>query len=530
MSASPSVAVSSPPRWLLLLVLGIATAAFLPTLTGGFLADDFVYIARFRELPWSEWPRLFTQEWSGGVWGQPLRELRPIAALSLMGDARMFGGDPLGYRLSNLAVHLFAVLLVARLAWHYSEGSLAATGIAGGIFALHPAHVEAVAWITGRVDLLGATAALLYWLAAELFCTRGHGARLAIAGVALFLGIFAKEFCAFAPLLLLLRWVLLDPRAPREQWRRRWVLLAVSVAIVIVYAVCRRAALGHDSIGYNVWTDVPAWHRQMSYAGWLVSLLPFTGHAEWQSFPSITLLHGVWIALAVAIVFGLALARWRHARVAALALFFGGIWYLFTVTPLAGVVYHSPRHLYFPTVGLALAIGLACSATRLRIAVGMVLVGWCAAGHVAALQPWLRAGQASRSALQALDRELTQAGPGAVAVTAAPATMGPAWMWAWSSPQAFERPFLASPPARIIEHPVSYSRSGPWLETRLPLETVRAAPALVALLIEADGRIFCRRVTAAELPACAEALAQTIARGGLSGEAWTEWVKNIAVR
>src|ERR1041385_1807738 len=104
-SASPAVDTHTLPRWLTATVLSAATLAFLATLRGGFLADDFVYIARFRELPWSEWPKLFTHEWSGGVWGQPLRELRPIAALSFMGDARLFGGNPLGYRLPNLPQH-----------------------------------------------------------------------------------------------------------------------------------------------------------------------------------------------------------------------------------------------------------------------------------------------------------------------------------------------------------------------------------------------------------------------------------------
>ena len=92
---------SCPPHRLTALVLGAALLAFMPTLGGGFLADDFVYVARFRELPWADWPGLFLREWSGGVWGQPLRELRPFAALSLMADARAFGADPLGYRVTT---------------------------------------------------------------------------------------------------------------------------------------------------------------------------------------------------------------------------------------------------------------------------------------------------------------------------------------------------------------------------------------------------------------------------------------------
>ena len=146
MSAEPvSKLHHAPPPWLTALVLAVAAIAFLPTLTGGFLADDFVYIARFRELPWSAWPNLFVHDWSGGVWGQPLHELRPCAALSFMSDAKLFGGHALGYRLTNLALHLLATALVTRLAWRYAAGAIPAALVAGLVFALHPAHAEAVA-------------------------------------------------------------------------------------------------------------------------------------------------------------------------------------------------------------------------------------------------------------------------------------------------------------------------------------------------------------------------------------------------
>src|SRR5689334_15237070 len=125
MAVAPASPCSPVPRWLPWLVLTITALAFLPTLDGGFIADDFVYIARFRELPWSAWPRLCTHEWSEGVWGQNLRELRPITALSFMGDARLFGGHALGYRLVNLALHLAATFIVLRLAWHYTGHKLA---------------------------------------------------------------------------------------------------------------------------------------------------------------------------------------------------------------------------------------------------------------------------------------------------------------------------------------------------------------------------------------------------------------------
>jgi protein O-mannosyl-transferase len=527
MSVEHAPARSAPPRWLIPLVLGLTVLAFLPTLGGGFVADDFVYIARFREFPWSAWPRLFTHEWSEGIWGQALRELRPIAALSFMSDARFFGGEALGYRLTNLGLHLVGTFLLLHLAWYYTRGKTVPTILAALVFAVHPAHVEAVVWVTGRVDLLATTAALLFWATGEYFSAYGRRRYIAAAPVALFLGIFSKELCMFAPLLLLLRWLLLDPAAGWTIWRRRIAVLVAGLVIVGIYAACRRAAFGPENLGYNVWTDAPAWHRQASYASWLFPVLPFTGLTEWRSSPSITMLHGLWIALAVLVIAGLVVSLRRRAADTAAAWFFGGFWYFATVAPLTAVVYMSPRHLYFPSIGLAFAVGFLALRSRIMSVLGAAFVLWCAAGHVAAIQPWRTSANLSRVALRALDEQLAAVPEAALLVTSAPATLGPVLFWVWSSPQCFGAPFLQHLPAQVIEQPVMISRPVDWLQGRKPLETVRAAPAVVALHIDAQGRIACRRIPASEMPAHVETLSARIGRG-IDPDSWDAWVKSLA--
>ena len=525
MSAEPvSKLHHAPPPWLTALVLAVAAIAFLPTLTGGFLADDFVYIARFRELPWSAWPNLFVHDWSGGVWGQPLHELRPFAALSFMSDAKLFGGHALGYRLTNLALHLLATALVTRLAWRYAAGAIPAALVAGLVFALHPAHAEAVAWVTGRVDSLATCAALLFWLGAEIFSQHGCRSNLFAALAAFFLGIFSKELCMFAPLLLLLRWLLLDLRAPRAVWIRRAQILGGVIAVFVLYAIARHVAFGHDSIGYNLWTDEPAWRRQAAHWGWLLAVLPFTGRQEWASPPSLATLHVIWLFALALVVGGLAWAIVRGARRTSAVLFFGGVWFFITVFPLTGVVYFSPRHLYFPTVGLALAAGLACAALPGRKLAASVLVAWCVAAHVAAVRPWQRAAAISRDALALIDRELALT-PDLYVLTAVPETLGPVWLWAWSSPPCYGAPFLTQPPrpGHIVERFVNYTRSDKWVADRRPVETLRAAPEAFVLFVDDDGRMISRRVPHATLQAAADKLA-----AGLSNESWIACVKSLA--
>ena len=517
------------PRYLpnlpVLAVLVVTVLAFLPTLTGGFLADDFVYIARFRGLPWSEWPQLFIHDWSGGVWGQPLRELRPFAALSFMGDAKLFGGHALGYRLTNLVLHLFATAIVMRLAWRYSAGALSAAIVGGLIFGLHPAHAEAVAWITGRVDLIATCGALLFWLAAEIYGDLGGIRHLVATLVAFFVGLFSKELCMFAPPLLLLRWLLLDLRAPRAVWLRRAQILGGVAVILALYAVARRVAFGHDSIGYNLWTDEPAWRRQAAHWGWLVPLLPFTGRQEWSAPPSLAVLHAGWLVALVLAMGGLTWAVARDARRPAAILFFGGIWFFVTVFPLTGVVYFSPRHLYFPTVGLALAVGLACASVRCGAWLGGVVTLWCGAALLAAAAPWTKAAHTSQAALAALDRELAIT-PEAYVFTAVPETLGPVWLWAWSSPQSYAAPFLAHPPIanRVVERFVNYTFSDRWVADRQPLETLRRAPEAIVVFADDDGHVTCRRVSRAALQAAATQLTAS----GLNNESWIVCVRSLA--
>ena len=528
--APSSAPITPPPRWLLPLVLAVATVAFLPAMAMGFLGDDFVYVARFFHLPFSAWPRLFTHEWSDGIWGQPLKELRPFAALSFMIDARVWGGWAPGHRLTNLVLHLAATACVVRLAWRYSAGQRNAALIAGLIFAVHPAHAETVAWITGRADLLGTAAALAFLVAGETFSARGGRRPLLLALLALGIGVFTKEFCLTVPLLLALRWALLDPRAGRAVWLRRARLFAGALGVVALYALARYAAFGRDTgNGFFGWNDAPAWNRQAGYWGWIIPILPFTTGHEPAHAPSMAVLRPTWLALAALTATALAVTlTFRRHATAARALFFGGFWWFATTLGLFVVVYFSPRHLYLPSAGVALGIGLALGTGRLRAALAGAVILWCAVAHVAALRPWIEAGARSRDALAALDADLAGADARTLALVSVPETYGPIWLWAWSCPQALGAPFLRHPvPAeRVLERPINYYNGDNWSKARQPAAMVRAASSAAVLLVGADGSIRHRLVPATELQTRAAALPAP----GLTAENLTPFIESFFPR
>ena len=79
----------------------------------------------------------------------------PLSILSLAVDYRLFGLDPVGYHAVNLALHLANTLLVFGVL-RLLSGSLAAAAAGSLLFGVHPLHVESVAWIAERKDVLSA--------------------------------------------------------------------------------------------------------------------------------------------------------------------------------------------------------------------------------------------------------------------------------------------------------------------------------------------------------------------------------------
>ena len=99
----------------------------------------------------------------------------PLTWISLMLDSDLYGGRAGGYHLTNALLHAAnAVLLL--LALSRATGSLFRSGIRRGAFALHPLHVESVAWIAERKDVLSIFFGLLSLLAYVRYATRSAAA------------------------------------------------------------------------------------------------------------------------------------------------------------------------------------------------------------------------------------------------------------------------------------------------------------------------------------------------------------------
>lgn len=509
-------------------VLALGALVFVDSLGGGFLGDDFVYIARFHELPWRAWPALFTHEWSGGVWGLPLKELRPFAALSLMVESRAFGGLALGYRLVNLAVFLLSASLVVRLAWRYSLGNAFAAGAAGVLFVLSPIQAEPVTWITGRVDLLAACAALAFWHGAESYGETGRRRWLVGATAAFGVGVFSKEFCLLVLPLLFLFWVLV----PRPgAWERRLKILGAALLVVGLYAFARHAAFGHDAAAPNTsWHDEATWRRQWSYLGWIFPSLPFGHRHEFGAAPPVIGLQiGAGLGAGLILLTAIWL-RWRRATRGALIVFFGGGWWLATILSLLVVAYFSPRHLHFGSVGVALALGIVIGGLRsnvARVALSVALAGWFGAAQQAALADWKDAAHRSHLLISEIESASRITPPGTVLLVDAPSSHRTAWLFAWSAPHLAGAPFTSRAEGRDLTFapPGNYYQQDAWnrLVAEPLLPALARAPAAVMVRLDHDGQIQRRLLQGPTLESARRDLAAR-STGGLTEGAWHAWV------
>jgi hypothetical protein len=319
----------------------------------------------------------------------------PLTTLSLQLDRALYGDDPTGTLLTNVALHVGAALLLFH-AFARMTGAVVASAFVAAVFAVHPLHVESVAWASERKDVLSGVFFALTLLAYLRYVERpGSRLRYALVLVALGLGLLAKPMLVTLPFVLLLLdfW-------PLRRWDRgvvREKLPLFSLAAAAAYATyVVQGVTGAMSYGLAV----PLWLR-------VANAIDATCMYLWQT---------VW-PTGLAAFYPYDFAALRPLRLVALLALLGGatlaaflvrrrqpwwlvgwLWYLGTLVPVIGLVQvgmqgRADRYTYLPMIGLALAVSFgARHVARTRAA--QLALATAAAGALAALS-WVAAAQVS---------------------------------------------------------------------------------------------------------------------------------------
>ena len=374
------------PAAALALVAVAALAAYALALRNGYALDDETIVwknpvvhgfGNLREL-------LLEPYWrkSGELY-------RPVTLLSFAVDWTLFGGSPAAAHAVNLVLHALAAVLVAELVARLGGGAAAAAA-AGVLFAVHPVHVEAVANVVGRAEVL----ATLCVLAACHLYLRGpprSAGRIAALCALYLLGLGAKEIAVTLPGLLLVLDALAgarERRGPRALLLRNLPLLCALAATLALYLALRVNASGgmlgvgpapylvglstggRVATALSLWPEYARllfWPRDLS-ADWGPGLLDVVG---WSS-------PRVWLGLALgAAAAAAAWISWRRARWTAAAV----LWFAVAALPVSNLPFPAgtllaERNLYLPSVALAFLLPpLAAAAARERRVVRLAAAG-----------------------------------------------------------------------------------------------------------------------------------------------------------
>lgn len=294
---------------------------------------------------------------------------RPLIAFTYWLDGFLWQGNPGGFHLTNLLLHALVSVLVLHVTRRLLPAGPAPL-MAGLLFAVHPVHVEAVAWVQGRVDLLSAVGVLLAVLLGGAGAEVARERRLLWWGgsaIVFLLALLAKEVAVVAPLLTVL---VLVGEPGRGGWRRLracQALFALQGAAFLLYLGLRTAALdspalgllGGPPLGDRVLVALKVIPLSLRLLLWPVPLNP----KHWVAPPSDLLDADVLMGAALSAVLGAVAFTWGR-RVPGLGS--GLAWLVLAWLPVSNLIpipafVLAERYLYLPSVGFCIALAGAAA-------------------------------------------------------------------------------------------------------------------------------------------------------------------------
>jgi tetratricopeptide (TPR) repeat protein len=356
-----------------MLLVVVTLIAYWPVLRCGFVEfDDPAYVSENTHVQQG-------LTWAGLFWAISSTEQfnwHPLTWISHMADTSLFGHGPAGPHAVNLLLHVANSALLFLLLTRFT-GALWRSGLVAALFALHPLHVESVAWISERKDLLSAWFFFLtLWAYGEYTGVRNaHAAQRPpgkvrawyLAALALFgLGLASKPMLVTTPFVLLLldfwplrRFPSADAPTPTPQPTLKLLLLektpfltlAIASSLITVFAQKQGGAVAtftEVSLTGRVQNSLVAYARYLGKTLWPDALAMYYPHP------------GHWPAAAVAgaggILLAFTLAAWLVRKRSPFVLV-GWLWFLGTLIPVIGIVQvggqsMADRYTYLPLVGI----------------------------------------------------------------------------------------------------------------------------------------------------------------------------------
>jgi Tfp pilus assembly protein PilF len=285
----------------------------------------------------------------------------PLTWLSLMLDTKLFGFRAGGYHFTNVLFHAAnTVLLFVFLA--RATGSELRSACVAALFALHPLHVESVAWITERKDVLSLFFGLLSLLAYVRYAKSRGRLPYALCLSAFVASLLSKQTLVTLPFLLLLLdfWPLgrMQAKALARLSLEKLPFLAVSIVFSVVTVFAQKVGNGMQTL-VTIPFSVRIENAVVAYAAYLEKTFVPRDLVVYYPHPGGAF---SWLAIGISAAVLLAVSGAAIASVRRLPYFFvGWSWFLGTLVPMIGLVQvgsqqMADRYTYFPLIGLFIAL------------------------------------------------------------------------------------------------------------------------------------------------------------------------------
>jgi Tfp pilus assembly protein PilF len=298
----------------------------------------------------------------------------PLTWLSHMLDCELYGLNPMGHHWTNLQIHIANAVLLF-LVFNWMTGALWQSGLIAVLFAIHPLHVESVAWVSERKDVLCALFWILSMWAYVRYVRDPTKTRYLIIVLFFALGLMAKPMLVTLPFALLLLdfWPLsrFQPVSKKKAsaFLSFFALVWEKVPLFVLSAASSTLTFFVQQHGGNVAT-LNLLPLEARTANAFVSYLSYLVKTVWPRklalyYPHTKIISSSQIILSVAFVICLTLlVFWAARRLPYLLT--GWLWYLGTLFPVIGLVQvgfqrMADRYTYIPLIGIFIIVAWGIS-------------------------------------------------------------------------------------------------------------------------------------------------------------------------
>ena len=400
------------PRSIGLLLAFITLLVFIPATSNQFINfDDPDYVIENHVVQNG-------LTWAGVKWaftGVHASNWHPLTWLSHMVDCDLFRLNPGGPHLVNILFHSVNAALLFALLFRLTKNLWPSVFITA-LFAWHPLHVESVAWIAERKDVLSTFFTLLTLQSYVRYVQENHRRNFWFAVCFFMLALLSKPMPVTLPLVMLLLdyWPLKRTEIDRlplvdsvpdqsatindrlSMVFEKWPFILLSAASCVITFLSQRdtavSSLAHVPLSFRLENMLVA------YAGYLwkmvcpldlAILYPLHAPIAWHL-----------VAESVIILTGISLIVWRERKFSPW-LIIGWLWFLVTLLPVIGLVQvggqsMADRYTYFPLIGIFLALTFSIQALVRRFGflgkwlalVAVLILGVCVALTENQLRYW----------------------------------------------------------------------------------------------------------------------------------------------